>query len=215
MLNPWEHLSEERLRQFLTDPLNDENAPDRKIVIDFLGRNFRESSILDVGCGTGHQYLALKQSGMEFDYCGVDKTKKMVDFARRRFPDAHFYVGDIHNLPSPARSWQVVYVRHVFTHLSGYKKALAEVTKACSDCLIICLLKPLADKQEIKVIGKPPAQTKPDEFSEHYLNTYARWQFMEILKKRLGFDVVMDEMVEVGGFFKNYELIIARRKKVE
>ncbi|MBA7694500.1 hypothetical protein ES703_103111 [subsurface metagenome] len=79
--------------------------------------------------------------------------------------------------------------------------------------MIICLLKPLADKQEIRVIGKPPAQTKPDdEFSEHYLNTYARKPFMETLNN-LGFDVVMDKMVEVGGYFGKYELIIARRKK--
>ncbi|MBA7593118.1 Trans-aconitate 2-methyltransferase [subsurface metagenome] len=211
-LNPWEHLSEERLKQFLTDPLNNENAEDRKIVIDYLRENFDKVRLLDVGCGTGHQYLALKQSGWNFDYCGVDKTKKMVDFARRRFPDARFHVGDIHELPSPARSWQVVYVRHVFTHLPGYKKALAEVAKVCSDCLIICLLKPLADKQEIRVIGKPPNhRAKPVEFSEHYLNVYSREPFMTMLKS-LGFDVVIDEMVEVGGYFGRYEVLITRRR---
>ncbi len=236
-LCPWEFLSEDRLRAFLTDPLNYQNAPDRKIVIDYLSKNFVKPSFLDVGCGTGHHYLALKQSGMEFDYCGVDKTEKMVEFARRRFPEGRwaqvldgilgngkklhgplwikkgnpaFIHGDIHDLPFDDREWPIVYCRHVLVHLPGYKEALAELARVCSDCLTICLLKPLADKQQIKVEGKPPDQTKPGEFSEHYLNTYAREPFMGAIKN-LGFDVVMDEMVEVGGYFGRYELIIARR----
>ena len=209
-LCPWEHLSEERLREFLTDPLNNQNASDRKIAIGYLGKNFAKPSFLDVGCGTGHQYLALKQSSMSIDYCGVDKTEKMVDFAKKRFPEAKFIQGDIHKLQFQDRSWPVVYVRHVLVHLPGYIGALTEAARVCSDCLIICLLKPLADKGQIRVIGKPPDQTKPENFSEHYLNTYKREPFMGAIKN-LGFDVIMDEMVEVGGYFKNYELIIARR----
>ena len=209
-LCPWEHLSENRLREFLTDPLNNQNASDRKIAIGYLSKNFAKPSFLDVGCGTGHQYLALKQSLMSFDYCGVDKTEKMIDFAKRRFPEANFVVGDIYNLQFPDRSWDVVYIRHVFTHLPGYEDALAEVTRVTRDCLIICLLYPLADKQQIQVEGEPPDQTKLGEFSEHYLNIYARGPFMGAIKN-LGFDVVMDEMVEVGGYFGRYELIIAKR----
>jgi len=80
----------------------------------------------------------------------------------------------------------------------------------CSDCLIICLCKPLAGKQQIQVIGNPPSQTKPNEFSEHYLNTYSKEPFMKMLKS-LAFNIEVDKLVEVGGFFGNYELIIARR----
>lgn len=209
-LCPWEYLSEKQLREFLVDPHNNENAPDRKIVIDYLKNNFVKPSFLDVGCGPGHMYLALKQSGVDFDYCGIDKTEKMVEFARKRFPDA-FNLGDIHDLPPIDLSWRVVYCRHVLVHLPGYKEALSELARVCSDCLIICLLKPLSDKDIVHVEGNPLNQTKPGNFSEHYLNTYAREPFMEQLKN-LGFNVVIDKMVEVGGYFKNYELIIARRK---
>jgi len=210
-LNPWRYLSTDNLKNFLTDKMNDENAPDRKLVIDYLRENFHFIGFLDVGCGTGHQYLSLKQSGMEFRYLGVDKTQKMVDFARSRFPEAKFVEGDIHELPFPDQSWPIVGCRHVLDHLPGYEKALSELARVCSDCLIICILNPLADKQQIKVIGKPPAQTDPKQFSEHYLNTYPRGPFMEMLKN-LGFNVVVDKLVEVGGYFKNYELIIARRR---
>jgi ubiquinone/menaquinone biosynthesis C-methylase UbiE len=203
-------MSDADLKKFLTDPCNNENAPDRKLVIDYLKGQPIPLRFLDVGSGTGNMYLTMKQSGMEFEYVGVDKTLKMVEFARKRFPEAKFVQGDIHSLPFPDRSWQILYVRHVLDHLPGYEGALSELARVCSDCLIICLLKPLADKQEIKVIGKPPEQTEPGEFSEHYLNTYARKPFMEMLEN-LGFCIAVDKLVDVGGYFKRYEVIIARR----
>lgn len=212
-LCPWKFLSEERLREFLSDPRNNAGALDRKIVIDYIKEHFdKHVKFLDVGSGTGHQYLALKKSGMGFEYLGVDKTEKMVEFARKRFPAANFAVGDIYKLPFPDRSWDVVYVRHVLTHLPGYEKALGGVARVADNSLIICLLYPLADRQQIRVEGGPPDQTKPGEFSEHYLNIYARGPFMETLKS-FGFNVVMDKLVEVGGYFGKYELIIGRREK--
>lgn len=210
-LCPWCFFDNERLREFLTDPHNNENAKDRKIVTSYLKENFDKLRFLDVGSGTGHQYLALKQSGMEFEYLGVDKTEKMIEFARKRFSEAKFIQGDIYKLPFQDRSWPVVYVRHVFTHLPGYKDALTEVSRVTKDYLIICLLYPLADRQQIRVVGEPPDQTKPRDFSEHYLNKYERNSFMEALKN-LGFNVTVDKLVEVGGYFKYYELIIARRR---
>lgn len=66
----------------------------------------------------------------------------------------------------------------------------------------------------MQIMGKPPERTKPEDFSEHYLNIYKRVSFMEMLES-LGFDVVTDELVEVGGYFGRYELIIARRSRVE
>lgn len=207
---PWAHLSQERLQSFLTDPTNNERAPDRKIAIDYMRENFEKVRLLDVGCGTAHQYLAMKQQLEDFEYLGVDKTQKMVEFARKRFPDAQFVEGDIYDLPFPDCSWPIVFVRHVLTHLPSYKKALPEVARVCSDCLILCLLFPLAGRNRMGIMGKPPERTKPGDFSEHYLNVYAREPFMEMLKG-LGFKLDMDCHVEVGGQFKQFELITARR----
>jgi len=213
-LCPWEHLSEERLKEFLTDPKNNESAPDRKIAIDYMRENFDKIRLLDVGCGTGHQYLAMKQQLEDFEYLGVDKTQKMVDFAKRRFQEADFIQGDIHDLPFPDRSWPVVYCRHVLTHLPSYNKALTELAHMCSDCLIICSLFPLAGSTRITVVGEPPSKVPPGDFSRHYLNVYAREPFMEMLKG-LGFNLAMGCYVEVGGHFGRYELIIARRGSID
>jgi len=220
-LNPWRFLREEDLKKFLTDPMNDENAPDRVFIINYLKGQPIALKFLDVGSGTGNMYLTLKNSMLQFEYLGVDKTEKMVEFARKRFPpsglpqdhspETKFIHADIYSLPFPDRSWKVVYCRHVLDHLSGYEKALAELARVCDDCLVICLLNQLADKQQIKVIGKPPEQTKQGEFSEHYLNIYPRKPFMEALDK-LGFSVKADQLIQVGGYFKFYHLIIARRE---
>jgi len=210
-LCPWRFLSEERLRSFLADPTNNEHALDRKIAIDYLLKNFVKIKLLDVGCGTGHQYLTLRKLLPTFEYLGVDKTQKMVDFAKRRFPDADFIHGDIHDLPFPDRSWPIVYCRHVLAHLPSYKRALTELARVCSDCLIICLLFPLADTTRITVVGDPPDKVPQGAFSRHYLNVYAREPFMAMLKEQ-GFDLAMGCHVEVSGFFKRFELIAARRR---
>jgi len=205
-------MTDEDLKKFLTDSLNNENAPDRVFVINYLKGQPIPLQFLDVGSGTGNMYLTLKNSMLQFVYVGVDKTSKMVNFSKKRFPEekSMFIQGDIYDLKFPDRMWKVVYCRHVLDHLLGYEKALTELARVCSDCLIICLLKPLADKQEIKVIGKPPTLTKPGEFSEHFLNTYPRKPFMEKLNQ-LGFSILVDQLIQVGGFFKFYHLIIARR----
>jgi ubiquinone/menaquinone biosynthesis C-methylase UbiE len=215
-LNPWDYMSDEDLQKFLTDSMNNENAPDRVFVINYLKEQHIPLQILDVGSGTGNMYLALKNSMLQFVYVGVDRTRKMVNFAKKRFPEAKpmFIQGDIYDLGFPDRMWKVVYCRHVLDHLPGYEKELAELTRVCSDCLVICLLSQLADKQEIKVIGKPPSQTIKGEFSQHFLNTYPRKPFMEALDK-LGFNVKVDRLIQVGGYFKFYHLIIARRYGVE
>jgi ubiquinone/menaquinone biosynthesis C-methylase UbiE len=215
-LNPWDYMSDEDLKKFLTDERNNENAPDRVFVINYLKEQAIPVQILDVGSGTGNMYLALKKSVQDYVYVGVDKTVKMVNFAKKRFPEAKskFIQGDIHDLGFPDKMWKVVYCRHVLDHLNGYEKALSELARVCSDCLVICLLNQLADKQQIKVIGKPPSQTAPNQFSEHFLNTYPRKQFTEALKN-LGFNVVVDQLIQVGGFFKFYHLIIARRVNLD
>jgi SAM-dependent methyltransferase len=58
-------------------------------------------SILDVGCGIGDLYGTMKESGMidkfKLSYKGIDISKKMVDFASKKFPEVSFKVVDLIN----------------------------------------------------------------------------------------------------------------------
>ena len=57
--------------------------------------------VLDVGCGLGDLLGFLKEAGTECDYTGFDINPKMVEAARKRYPEARFQVVDILKDPFP------------------------------------------------------------------------------------------------------------------
>ena len=52
-------------------------------------------SVLDVGCGLGDLYGFLHSCGVRVEYTGIDLLEKMVEEARRRFPEGRFQQGNI------------------------------------------------------------------------------------------------------------------------
>jgi len=52
-------------------------------------------SILDVGCGLGDFYEYLGKNNTSFQYKGIDITPKMIEVARKRFPETSFEVRDL------------------------------------------------------------------------------------------------------------------------
>lgn len=73
-------------------------------------------SVIDIGCGGGIQYAALREIAPHVSYIGVDITPKMLSIARHLFPDVQFVLGDAANLPYPNNNFDVAIVRHVFEH---------------------------------------------------------------------------------------------------
>lgn len=69
--------------------------------IDFLERVFKKFSkspvknILDLGCGTGLHTKELINRG--YEVVGLDLSKEMIEIAKKRNPEAKFYVGDMSN----------------------------------------------------------------------------------------------------------------------
>ena len=57
--------------------------------------DFRNSSILDAGCGLGHFYGFLRDRCSDFSYTGVDLSPEMVGKARSLFPTDCFVNEDI------------------------------------------------------------------------------------------------------------------------
>ncbi|EMD22449.1 class I SAM-dependent DNA methyltransferase [Amycolatopsis azurea] len=56
-------------------------------------------AVVDVGCGPGHVTAHLASLGL--DVAGVDLSPKMVEIARRRYPDLRFSVGSMTALDLP------------------------------------------------------------------------------------------------------------------
>jgi len=61
--------------------------------------NLNGKTILDVGCGMGDFYRWLSDNKINVNYTGIDITPKMVEIARKRFPQASIRVENILDLP--------------------------------------------------------------------------------------------------------------------
>lgn len=71
--------------------------------------------VLDLGCGNGRFYEAVQAK--KIDYIGIDKSKKIIEIARRRYPQVRFQVADALNLPFPDNFFDKVYSIAVFHHI--------------------------------------------------------------------------------------------------
>lgn len=91
-------------------------------------------TLLDVGCGTGDDAIALAQRlGRDGRVVGLDRSQALVDEARRRVQaddlSISFEVGDIHQLPFEDNQFDGCRVDRVFMHLDNPQKALAEALR--------------------------------------------------------------------------------------
>jgi len=71
--------------------------------------------VLDLGCGNGRFFEVLKDKRV--DYIGVDFSEKLIEIAKKRFPEAKFLVADALNLPFPNNFFDKVYTISVFHHI--------------------------------------------------------------------------------------------------
>ena len=92
------------------------------------------SSVLDIGCGTGDDVLALAELvGPNGKVIGLDNSKSMIEKANQRskqkqFP-VQFRVGDIHKLDLADNTFDGCRADRVFMHLHDRQQALSEMIR--------------------------------------------------------------------------------------
>jgi SAM-dependent methyltransferase len=64
-------------------------------------------TVLDIGCGLGGFYNFLIASGIKVKYIGIDINTRYIDECKRRFPEASFFVGEIHQFSDIACDYVV------------------------------------------------------------------------------------------------------------
>ena len=103
-----------------------------EFTLTFIAENFPgNSSILDVGCGTGVTLLALAQRG--YQTSGVDFASKMIqkaqDLAQEQGLSCDFSVALADQLPFPDESFEVVIALGLLPNLRDDSACLAEMRR--------------------------------------------------------------------------------------
>ena len=132
--------------------------------------------ILDVGCGSGHYLVSLRNRiSCPFEYVGVDATAQYVERARRAFPGIRFVQGDIFDLPFPDAEFDVVMCNNVLLHLPSIKEPLRQLVRVAKRQVIVRTL--IGDRSfEVKACDEETAENFSDDGSLqkfHYFNIYS------------------------------------------
>lgn len=85
--------------------------------MDFLFENYLNPNdrVLDLGCGNGRFYNKFINCGAE--YWGIDSCQKLVEIAKKNYPEASFEVADAFNIPYDSDFFDKVYSVAVLHHI--------------------------------------------------------------------------------------------------
>ncbi|MBX3727248.1 MAG: class I SAM-dependent methyltransferase [Xanthomonadales bacterium] len=95
----------------------------------------RVGSILELGCGEGHQTRWLREVADQV--CGIDVSARAIERARLRVPEADFAVADIHGQPfgdQPGR-FDLVVACEVLYYIKDIPATLTRMSELGRDCL--------------------------------------------------------------------------------
>jgi len=96
-------------------------------------------SVLDIGCGTGHNLAFFKES--ELKAAGIDISKSMLDVASKKLStEAELYWGHAEQLPFGNNSFDIVTLSTVLEFVSDPTKVLKEASRVARKQIYLGLL---------------------------------------------------------------------------
>ncbi len=114
--------------------------PDRLDLLKYMGL-VPNSTILDIGCGTGSLINSLKSFLISpKNYVGTDLVMKGVEYCRQRYPEFEFHKNEQTKLPNLNRKFDMVCLFSVFTHMypNQIRDMLKEIKKVLNNggCIV-------------------------------------------------------------------------------
>lgn len=152
--DPW-HMDSEQER-FRFEETN-------RVIRDKLGSKF--GTLLEVGCGEGHQSEVL--AGLCDQLTGIDVSATAVERARRRLPRSQFAAGDLYTQPwaQERDRFDLVTACEVIYYMSDRPKFLRTISTLGKSCLVT-YFSPAARKVEAEVMSMPGAQKTSFRFRD-------------------------------------------------
>lgn len=101
----------------------------QRVVLGLSKAHSRPEAILDVGCGTGRLLRKAKELWPNARLIGVDAADKMIEEAKKLFPEAEFHVAMAESLPLPDASIDLSFSTLSFHHWANQAKGVSEVAR--------------------------------------------------------------------------------------
>lgn len=160
--------------------------------------------VLDLGCGNGRYYDFLKESQAE--YIGLDNSEKLIELAKRRYPELNFQVGDALKLPFPDNYFDKIFSIAVLHHFPSEEIRLESLNEARrvleNGGLLVLTVWKFHERKEVlllikytllKLIGKSKLDFKDilepwGKKAERYYHWFSKEELTRLLNKS-GFKV--------------------------
>lgn len=145
----FEHNTAERMNDFFSDPEHVENYISdvrvefyNQVILYFkknkIGLNNKE--VLDVGCGTGHLLMHLKEHFQMKKIYGMDFSDAAIAIASQNIPEGEFNVHDIYK--NHDKKYDVIFCTEVLEHLVNPEDALARLIEMMKENSVLYITVP-------------------------------------------------------------------------
>jgi len=99
----------------------------------------KSSSLLDIGCASGGFSQIVREFNCDISYTGVDSSQRMIEEARRLFPENYFSLTTGNTLDFEDNSFDMVIAFGVLHMTMNWKELLAEAWRVCRKTLLFDL----------------------------------------------------------------------------
>ncbi len=103
----------------------------KKAVKELIIKN--NMRVLDECCGTGDISGYLRRQNKYIDITGIDFSEKMIQIARKKYPDITFLEGNCTHLPFLNNSFDIVTMSFGLRNIENYKAAIKESFRVLED----------------------------------------------------------------------------------
>ena len=120
-----------------------------------------DTTLLDVGCGSGGSSVLAKERGAEV--YGIDVAEGLLSFAIQRVPKGIFQVADIENLPYEDNMFDIIFAANSLQYSEDRIAALHELKRVCKpNGRIIAGLFGQPENVDYRVVFKAVRDTMPE-----------------------------------------------------
>jgi SAM-dependent methyltransferase len=132
----------------------------------------RVGSLLEIGCGEGHQSALLSQVCDRL--VGIDVSERAVSRARARVPGGEFRVGDVASLGSGAGRFDLVVAFEMLYYVKDIPATLARMSELGDACLVTFFAP--AARIVAQHLASVPLADRGWMFGDPYAWLYAFWR---------------------------------------